>query len=291
MAFGLGRKRSLLTKFYVALLIAVLPLLLLQQLYVLPAIRQQLRDDRVRAVRQLVEAGHGILQAYEARVQAGELSPREAQRKAAALLEGLRYENAEYYWINDLETRLVMHPFLPGRIGEDMKGYQDVAGKRVFVDIVELARQEGEGAVEYLATRPREPEPIPKVSYVKLFAPWGWVLGTGVYVEDIEHEVAAVQRKLWVALLAGVGLAGLAGLYFSRRVLRPVRSLVERGGAGGAGRLEGDGGDALARRGGGAGPGLQRHGGGRAADAGGRWGRCRGRRRRTRGTSTARRTG
>lgn len=61
MALGLGRKRSLLTKFYVALLIAVLPLLLLQQLYVLPAIRQQLRSDRIRAVRQLVEAGHGIL--------------------------------------------------------------------------------------------------------------------------------------------------------------------------------------------------------------------------------------
>ncbi|WNG53737.1 methyl-accepting chemotaxis protein [Archangium gephyra] len=230
MALGIGRRRSLLTKFYVALLIAVLPLLLLQQLYVLPAIRQQLRDDRIRAVRQLVEAGHGILQAYEARVLAGELSPREAQHEAAAMLEGLRYANAEYYWINDLETRLVMHPFLPGRIGEDMKGYQDMAGKRVFVDIVELARQEGEGAMEYLATRPLEPQPIPKVSYVKLFAPWGWVLGTGVYVEDIEREVAAVQRRMWVALLSGVALAGLAGVYFSRRVLRPVRSLVDAAG-------------------------------------------------------------
>src|SRR5689334_2085500 len=132
MAFGL--RRSLLVKVYVALLIAVLPLLLLQQWYVLPAIRQQVRDDRVRAVRQLVEAGHGILQTYEARVRAGELSPLEARRAAAALLEGLRYSGSEYYWINDLNTRLVMHPFLPGRIGEDMTGYRDVAGKPVFVD-------------------------------------------------------------------------------------------------------------------------------------------------------------
>jgi methyl-accepting chemotaxis protein len=230
MAFGFGVRRSLLVKFYVALLIAVLPLLLLQQWYVLPAIRQQLRDDRVRSVRQLVETGHGLLQAYEARVRAGELSPEEARRAAAALLEGLRYSSNEYYWLNDLDARLVMHPFLPGRIGEDMKGYQDAAGKPVFVDIVELARQQGEGPLEYLATRPREPEPIPKVSYVKLFEPWGWVLGTGVYVEDIEHEVALVRQRLLVALLVGVGLAGLSGLYFSRRVLTPVRSLVDAAG-------------------------------------------------------------
>ncbi|HEX8441446.1 methyl-accepting chemotaxis protein [Archangium sp.] len=230
MAFGFARRRSLLVKFYVALLIAVLPLLLLQQWYVLPAIRQQLRDDRVRAMRQLVETGHGILQAYEARARAGELSPQEARRAAAVLLEGLRYSSNEYYWLNDLDTRLVMHPFLPGRIGEDMKGYQDAAGRPVFVDIVELARHQGEGAVEYLATRPREPEPIPKVSYVKLFEPWGWVLGTGVYVEDIEREVASVRRRLLVALLVGVGLAGLAGVYFSRRVLTPVRSLAEAAG-------------------------------------------------------------
>ncbi|PTL84824.1 methyl-accepting chemotaxis protein [Vitiosangium sp. GDMCC 1.1324] len=227
MAFRFGRRRSLLTKFYVALLIAVLPLLLLQRWYVLPAIRRQLREDRIHAMRQLVETGHGILQAYEARVRAGELSPEEARRAAAALLEGLRYSNAEYYWINDLDTRLVMHPFLPERLGEDMTEYQDVAGKRVFVDIAALARQQGEGAVEYLATRPHESQPIPKVSYVKLFAPWGWVLGTGAYVEDIELEVAEVEQRLWVALLLGVALAGLAGVYFSRRVLAPVRSLVD----------------------------------------------------------------
>jgi methyl-accepting chemotaxis protein len=230
MAFGLGRRHSLLTKFYVALLIAVLPLLGLQQLYVLPAIREQLYEGRVRAVRQLVEAGHGILEAHEARVRAGELSPQEARRAAAALLEGLRYSNGEYYWLNDLDTRLVMHPYLPGRQGEDMKGYQDAAGKSVFVDVVTLARERGEGALAYLASRPSEPAPIPKVSYVKLFAPWGWVLGTGVYVEDIEQEVRAVQRRMGVAVGVGVGLAVLAGVYFSRRVLQPVRALVEAAG-------------------------------------------------------------
>ena len=226
MGSGSERRHSLLTKFHLALLLAVLPLLLLQQGLVVPAIRAQLHEDRVLAVRNLVDVGYGILQAYEARARAGELSVPEARREAAALLEGLRYSHSEYFWINNLDTRLVMHPFLPQSIGQDMTGYVDHAGKRVFVDIVALARQRGEGAVEYLATRPHEQQPIPKVSYVKLFAPWGWVLGTGVYEEDIETEVARVQRQLWAAVGLGVAVAVLAGVYMSRRMLRPMRSLV-----------------------------------------------------------------
>jgi methyl-accepting chemotaxis protein len=227
MVFGSGRRYSLLTKFHGALLLAVLPLLLLQQFYVLPAVREQLRADQIRSMRLLVESAYGILEAHEARVRAGTLSPAEARQSAAALLEGLRYASNEYYWINDLDARLVMHPFLPTRIGEDMTGYVDAGGKPVFQDIVTLVRQEGEGALDYLATRPHSPEPIPKVSYVKLFAPWGWVLGTGAYMEDLEDEVRVVQRRLWVALLAGVGLAVVAGAYFSRRLLHPMRSLAE----------------------------------------------------------------
>ena len=227
MAPGTGRGSSLLTKFHLALLLAVLPLLLVQQLYVVPSLREQLHEDRVLAVRHLVEVGHGILQRYEARARAGELSPLQARRDAAALLEALRYSSNEYYWINDLDTRLVMHPFLPRDIGQDMTAYLDRGGKAVFVDIVALARERGEGAVEYLATRPNDPTPIPKVSYVKLFEPWGWVLGTGVYEEDIDLEVLRLQRRLWGAVLGGVGLALLAGVYFSRRMLRPMHSLVE----------------------------------------------------------------
>jgi|GEM_PF-1496984 len=230
MAFTSGWRPSLLTKFYGALLLCVLPLLLLQQGYVLPAVRGQLREDRVREVRHLVEVGYGILEAHEARVLAGELTPAEARRDAAALLQRLIYEGNAYYWVNDLDTRLVIHPFLPNQLGQDMTAYMDRAGKPVFVDIVELARQRGEGVVEYLATRPYEPEPIAKLAYVKLFAPWGWVLGTGVYMEDLEEEVAAVQRRVWAALLVGGVMAALAGAYVSQRMLSPMRTLVDAAG-------------------------------------------------------------
>ena len=237
MMFPSVRRPRVLTKFYAALLLCVLPLLLLLHGYVLPAIRAQLLDDRLREVRHLVEVGYGILAAQEARVRAGELTSEEARRSAAALLKGLLYNGAEYYWINDLNARLVMHPFLPQRIGEDMTGYTDAGGKRVFVDIVSLARQYGEGPVEYLATRPNAPQPLLKLSYVKLFAPWGWVLGTGVYIEDLEEELARLEQRMWGALLAGGLLAALVGAYVSRRMLRPLRAIVDAAGRVAAGDL------------------------------------------------------
>ncbi|WP_238539935.1 methyl-accepting chemotaxis protein [Corallococcus macrosporus] len=214
-------------KLCVAMGVVALPLLVVILGFVLPQLREQLREDRVLGLKQAVETAYGVLEAYEAQERAGTLTRREAQARAAALLERLRYSQVEYFWVNDLDTRLVMHPHLPDMLGKDLKGYRDVRGKPVFVDIVTLAREQGEGAVSYEATRPGSPEAIPKESYVKLFAPWGWVLGTGVYVEDIEREVAAVRQRILLAVGGALVLALAAGLYVSRRVVRPVRALAQ----------------------------------------------------------------
>ncbi|HYI02973.1 MAG TPA: cache domain-containing protein [Hyalangium sp.] len=225
MALAL-RRRSLLTKLYIAMGVVALPLLLLQPFYVLPAIRAQLSEDRSRALRQVVETAYGVLEANEARVLAGELTTAQAQAEAARLLQLLRYSGVEYFWVNDLSTRLVMHPHLPEMLGKDLTGYRDAAGKAVFVDIVKLAQAQGEGFISYLATRPGETTPLPKESYVKLFAPWGWVVGTGVYVEDIDREVSEFQQRLLLAVGVAMVLAMLVGAAFSRAVVRPVRQLA-----------------------------------------------------------------
>ncbi|NVJ26017.1 methyl-accepting chemotaxis protein [Myxococcus sp. AM011] len=223
---ALGRS-NLLVKLCVAMGVVALPLLVAILGYVLPQLRAQLHADRVRGLRQAVETAYGILREYEAQERSGTLTRDEAQRQAAALLQSLRYSSVEYFWVNDLDTRLVMHPHLPKRVGQDMKGYRDVRGRPVFVDIVTLVRQHGEGSLGYEATRPGSPEPIPKESYVKLFKPWGWVLGTGVYVEDIDREVSAVRQRILLAMGGALVLAMLSGAYVSRRVVRPVRALSD----------------------------------------------------------------
>jgi methyl-accepting chemotaxis protein len=226
MKWRLGR-RSLLTKLYLAMGMVALPLLLLHPLYVLPAVRAQLHADRVRTLKSVVETAYGVLEQYEARAAAGELPRAQAQAAAAQVLQGLRYGQTEYFWVNDLSARLVMHPHLPAMLGQDMTAYRDAQGKAVFVDIVQLAKTQGEGAIAYAATRPGSKEPLPKESYVKLFAPWGWVLGTGVYVEDIEKEMAVMEQRLMVTVGVVLLLVAGVGWVFSRRVVRPVRLLSE----------------------------------------------------------------
>ncbi len=213
-------------KLYIAMGVVALPLLLLQPLYVLPAIRTQLSEDRTRSLRQVVETAYSVLELFEGRVRSGELTTLEAQAQAAQQLQQLRYGSNEYFWINDLSTRLVMHPYLPALLGKDLTGYRDANGKPVFVDIVRLARERGEGLIAYLATRPGETTPLPKESYVKLFAPWGWVVGTGVYVEDLDREVVGLQQRLVLAVCAALVLALLVGMAFSREVVKPVRQLA-----------------------------------------------------------------
>ena len=213
-------------KLYIAMGVVALPLLLLQPLYVLPAIRTQLSEDRTRSLRQVVETAYSVLELFEARVRSGELTTLEAQAQAAQQLQQLRYGSNEYFWINDMSTRLVMHPYLPALLGKDLTGYRDANGKPVFVDIVRLARERGEGLIAYLATRPGETTPLPKESYVKLFAPWGWVVGTGVYVEDLDREVVGLQQRLVLAVCAALVLALLVGMAFSREVVKPVRQLA-----------------------------------------------------------------
>jgi methyl-accepting chemotaxis protein len=226
MALALGR-HSLLMKLYIAMGVVTLPLLLLHPLYVLPTVRNQLHTDRIRTMQQVVETAYGVLVFQEERVRRGELTTAQAQAEAARLLQGLRYGESDYFWVNDLEPRLVMHPHLPKMVGMNMRDYRDSHGKPVFMDIVELARQQGAGNLEYYATRPGERAPQLKQSYVKLFAPWGWVVGTGIYVEDIDKEVRVLQQRLVLAMIAALVLVGLVGLAFSRRVVHPVRALAD----------------------------------------------------------------
>lgn len=225
----LGR-RSLLMKFSLAMGVVCLPLLLLYPLYVLPMIREQHHEERVRALKPVVETAYGVLETYEAKERAGELTREQAQARAAELLKALRHAGTEYFWVNDESARLVMHPYLPNMVGKDMSGYRDPLGKAVFTEVVALAKAKGEGPLHYAATRANGAggkDYIPKVSYVKGFAPWGWVLGTGVYVEDIEREVAEAQRRLLQGLAVAVLLAGVMGVGFSRKVVRPVRQLAD----------------------------------------------------------------
>ena len=146
----------------------------------------------------------------------------EARQRAAAAIQALRYSGNEYIWINDMHPRMVMHPIRPELNGQDLSGNKDPNGLALFVEFVRTVKAQGAGFVPYMWPKAGSDTPVEKTSYVKGFEPWGWVIGSGVYIDTV--NAAIWQRALGfgvVALVLGVALLVL-GTLVSRNLLRQL---------------------------------------------------------------------
>ncbi|EJW10770.1 methyl-accepting chemotaxis sensory transducer [Rhodovulum sp. PH10] len=173
----------------------------------------------------LTEMALAIVREEHAATSRG-VSEAEAKARAAARLAALRYGDDDYFWINDMQVRMVMHPIKPALNGTDLSGIKDPTGKALFVAFVDTVRKDGAGFVAYQWPKPGAAAPQPKLSRVVGFAPWGWVIGTGVYVDDL---AAQTRDATWTLLLtAGFVLliSGIVSAVVARRISGPLRAMT-----------------------------------------------------------------
>ena len=211
-------------RLWLILLTSVLMLLVLAGLLL-----KQHRDDLYAAkalkTRHVVESAGGILRHFHDLEQAG-LPREQAQLQASAVMRRLRYNGEDYFWLEDLDTRLVMHPNASLE-GKRMSGTRDADGKQIFDEMVELAKRDGAGLMHYRWPRPGSEQPLEKVSYVELFEPWGWIIGSGVYVDDVQVEFRAQAVKaMSIGLLIALLLTGLVVL-ITRSIVQPLQAAVD----------------------------------------------------------------
>ena len=168
--------------------------------------RSLLLQDRQEKVRSLVEAAYGVLTYYETEARTGRLSVESAQAAALAAVRLMRYDNTEYFWINDLSSKILMHPAKPELDGKDMSTLKDPNGKLLFNEFVAAVKKDGKGFVDYYWPKPGAEEPVAKISYVMGFAPWSWVIGSGIYLDDVNRifREAALKFMLWGLIVAAI---------------------------------------------------------------------------------------
>jgi signal transduction histidine kinase len=153
-----------------------------------------------KRLQNILDSGETIIQRYQRRVEDGELSLSEAQRRARAEIRELRFDGGTgYIWINDTSEpypKMVMHPTIPALEGQvlDSPEYNNALGRRMnlFRAFVDVTRNSREGYVDYLWPKPTEQgltEEVPKLSYVRRYDDWGWILGTGIYIDDSRAEI------------------------------------------------------------------------------------------------------
>ena len=154
--------------------------------YIVPSIRTTFYKNKEENVKQTVEVAYNLLVEYQNKFEHGEMSKDEAQQKVLSLIKSLRYNTDDYFWINDLEPKMIMHPFKPQLDGKSLKGNKDPNGKYLFIEMVKVVKKKGEGFVSYQWPKPGFSKPVDKISFVKLFKDWGWIIGSGIYVDNVE---------------------------------------------------------------------------------------------------------
>lgn len=196
--------------------------------YLLPLIESRIMKEKKDATRHVVELAMGVVERYDGEVKAGKLPLEQAQKDAAALISKMRYEKKEYVWVNDLGSpvpKMIMHPTVPaldGKVLDDPKfnkattmsdgldgAVQEIDRKNLFVTFNEVVGRAGQGFVNYEWPKPKvgggtTSELYTKLSYVKKFEPWGWVLGSGIYIDDVKQDVAKVK---WILVALNIVFA------------------------------------------------------------------------------------
>ncbi|MQT26948.1 HAMP domain-containing protein [Pseudomonas helleri] len=208
------------------ILVVSMAMLLALGMLMLKQIHDDLYDGKAQKTRHVVQAVSGVLAYYHGLETAGTLSKTVAQQQALTVISQLRYDHDDYFWINDLRPFMVMHPTNPKLDGKDVSSIKDPDGVALFSEMAAVAKTKGQGVVDYRWPKPGAQEPVQKTSYVQLFEPWGWVIGSGIYIDDMQAEFAAQAWKAtWAGLCIALVMAALV-ILIARSIVRPLREAV-----------------------------------------------------------------
>jgi PAS domain S-box-containing protein len=185
-------------------ILSILLFILTIFLIIIPRFQQNIMNGRREMIKELTNSAWSILSKYENDEKEGLLTREEAQKTARSRIEYLRYgeENKDYFWITDMTPVMIMHPFRNDLNGNDLTDFTDPHGKRLFVEFVETVKKSEHGYVDYMwQWKDDSLHIVPKLSYVKLFKPWNWIIGTGIYIEDVKKEISALtERMIWISV-------------------------------------------------------------------------------------------
>jgi len=203
----------------ITLLFVLLTAVVLNRHY--EALKQKSYDEN----QHLVEVVHTMLSSFAARTDVDEAT---AKQQALEAVKALRYDGSNYFWIQDQTPSMVMHPIKPALDGQDLRTFKDGNGKAFFIELAQKVKSKGEGFVDYVWPLPGEETPTDKISYVKEFKPWGWTVGSGIYLTNLEKEFAHLRNVITVFCLVSIVLVVVLVYVIGGSIVKPVQEVSER---------------------------------------------------------------
>jgi len=219
--------RSLSSKVLALSLLPVALFILFFGAYVLPTLHGSVMRAKQQGVKQVVDLAMTMLEAQEAKVRAGGQPLEATQARSREVIGSLRYDGTNYLWIQAPGPVMIAHPIRPEWDGKPTDSIGDPALVKLFRDLERVALAPEGGIHTYEFSKPGHTGLYPKISYVRTFAPWGWTVGTGVYVDDVDREVRGIAAVMLGGILAVSVLVYLLARTMARRMARPLHLLVE----------------------------------------------------------------
>ncbi|WP_129128031.1 methyl-accepting chemotaxis protein [Geomonas oryzae] len=209
---------KILTKILSISVATIFMMVLGVMLYVLPFMQNKLMDEKIQATKAVVDVAYDVVTSNYNAVQQGKKTLQQAQADALKQISEMRYQGNEYFWVNDMDTKVLMHPIKPELIGKTQYDNKDPNGKRLYVEFVNVCKEKGEGVVDYMWAKPGSTVPVPKISYVKQMKEWGWVVGSGIYVDNVKAEMDMIRWKIIGGTAALAALIFVFAWFVARRI-------------------------------------------------------------------------
>lgn len=215
------------TKIYLVITIIIL-IFTLGITWIYTSYRDQIYKTAELELQVATETAAGILDYYSKLETNQVMSTEQAQTAAIAAIKDLRIaEGKLYFWINDTHPKMIMHPIKPTLDGKDLSTTADPNGKRLFVEFVKATEKTGFGFVRYMWPKPGKDKPQPKLSAVKKSQKWNWIIGSGVYIDDLEVTINKAFYMVLTIVLFTICLSGFIAYLLSRSIARPMEQAVE----------------------------------------------------------------
>lgn len=177
----------------------------------------------------LTDIAMSAVHAQYRRAEAGEISEEEAKQMALTEISALRYDDGNYFWVNDMKHTMLAHGVSPHLNGKNLIDLEDPNGVKIFQEFVAGVQDGTAATVRYQWRLPGAEEdaaPENKISVVKPFTPWGWVVGTGAYIIDIEAAQHVLVQKSLLVIAGSVLIMALAAAFISGLIIKPIRALT-----------------------------------------------------------------
>ncbi|WP_287125464.1 DUF294 nucleotidyltransferase-like domain-containing protein [Desulfobacter sp.] len=194
---------KVIRKFFFSIIVpSILTILLfITSIYVIliPSFEKNMMNKKKEMIRELTNTAWSLIKEYDDEYKDSLITLEEAQRLAAKKIGKMRYgsEGKDYFWITDMKPVMIMHPYRPELNNSMLDDYTDPQGVRLFIEAVKVVKTMEEGFINYMwQWKDDSTQIVPKLSYVKGFENWGWIIGTGIYLDDVQAEIGALKERL-----------------------------------------------------------------------------------------------